>query len=97
MDIKRMCYELYKADWKHCHISFERELETIQDYFVGLIDAYTEYTYEDYLDEFGYNGELYVCYEEFCESEYLDEEYMCSLLGYDDLIIWYKKDIKEEN
>ena len=98
MDIKRMCYELYKVDWKRTHnITAEREIETIQDYFVGLVDAYDEYTYEDYLNEFGYNGELYVCFEEFCEAEYLEEDYITSLLGYDDLLIMYKNDIKEEN
>lgn len=97
MDIKRMCYELYKIDWKLSHnITAEREMEAIQDYFVGLVDAYTEYPYEDYLEEFGYNGELYVCFEEFCEAEYLDEDYIINLLGHDDLIILYKKDIKEE-
>lgn len=97
MDIKRMCYELYKVDWKRSHrITADREMEAIQDYFVGLIGAYTEYPYELYLNEFGYNGELYVCFEEFCEAEYLDEDYIVNLLGYDDLIALYKEDIKEE-
>lgn len=81
MNIKRMCYELYKVDWKRSHnITAEKEMEAIRDYFFGLVDAYDVYTYEDYLNDFGYDGELYVCYEEFLENEYQDEEYMREIL-----------------
>ena len=94
MNIKRTCYKLYKTDWKHCHITDQKELETMQDYFAGLINSVIEYSYEEYLNEFGYDGEMYVCYEEFCDNEYLDEEYMCNLLGHDNLIMLYKKDVE---
>lgn len=106
--IKQLCYELYKIDWKHSHmITKEREMDSIKKYheilddLTSLVDD-TEYTYDDYLEEFGYNGELYVCYDEFCDAEYQDKEYMCSLLGdnkklvdvyYED--IYYYEYIKE--
>ena len=94
--ISRLCYELYKVDWKHSHmITAEREMDSIKDYYEGLVDGDTEYTYNDYLEEFGYNGELYVCYEEFLDAEYLDEDYICNLLDNRNLIDMYRKDIKE--
>ena len=94
MDIRKLCYELYKIDWKHSHmITKEREMDSIKDYYEGLID--NEYTYEDYIEEFGYDGELYVCFEEFCDAEYYDVDYMRTLLDNDKLINIYHKNIKE--
>ena len=96
MDIRKLCYELYKIDWKHSHmITKEREMNSIKDYYEGLIDNDSEYTYEDYIEEFGYDGELYVCYEEFCDAEYYDVDYMRTLLDNDELINIYHKDIEE--
>ena len=96
MDIRKLCYELYKIDWKHSHITKEREMDSIKDYYEGLIDNDSEYTYEDYIEEFGYNGELYVCFEEFCDAEYYNVEYMRTLLDNDRLINIYHEDIEEE-
>ena len=96
MNIRKLCYELYKIDWKHSHITKEREMDSIKDYYEGLIDNDSEYTYEDYIEEFGYDGELYVCYEEFCDAEYYDVDYMRTLLDNDKLINIYHEDIKEE-
>ncbi len=98
--ISMLCYELYKVDWKHRHmITADREMDSIKDYYEGLADMDdmddAEYTYNDYLEEFGYDGELYVCYEEFLENEYRDGDYMCSLLDNEKLIAMYHKDIKE--
>ena len=96
MNIRKLCYELYKNDWKHSHITKEREMDSIKDYYEGLIDNDSEYTYEDYIEEFGYDGELYVCFEEFCDAEYYDVDYMRTLLDNDKLINIYHKDIEEE-
>lgn len=94
--ISKLCYELYKVDWKHCHmITPEREMDSIKDYHEGLVGNDTDYTYNDYLEEFGYDGELYVCYEEFLDAEYMDEDYICSLLDNEKLIAMYRKDRKE--
>ena len=96
MDIRKLCYELYKIDWKHSHITKEREMDSIKDYYEGLVDNDSEYTYEDYIEEFGYGGELYVCFEEFCDAEYYDVDYMRTLLDNDKLINIYHEDIEEE-
>ena len=94
--VSKLCYELYKINWKHSHmITAEREMDSIKGYYEGLVDSDTEYTYNDYLEEFGYDGELYVCYEEFLDTEYMDEDYICSLLDNEKLIAMYRKDIKE--
>lgn len=86
--IKKLCYELYKIDWKRKHITFDIEMDNIKDYYDGLVDdGYTDYTYEDYVCEFGYNGRLYACYEEFLEEEYLDTFYMIGLLDNNDKLV----------
>ena len=90
MDISKLCYELYKKDWTDKHISKERQYEAVRDYYNGLVDSDEEYTFEHYLAEFGYNGELYVCYNEFLNAEYLDKEYMNSLLKEENLIKKYE-------
>ena len=95
--ISRLCYELYKVGWKQYHINAEIEKKSIKDYYAFLIEEDLNgnlYTYDDYLEEFGYDGELYVCYEEFCETEYLEEDYICGLLDNEKLIAMYYKDIK---
>jgi len=71
-------------------------MDSIKDYYESLVDMDdTEYTYNDYLEEFGYDGELYVCYEEFLENEYLEDDYICGLLDNEKLIAMYYKDIRE--
>ena len=97
MNISKLCYELYKVDWKHYHmITNDTEMDSIKDYYEGLVDDDTEYTYEDYLNEFGYGGELYVCYEEFCDTEYRDKEYMCRLLDNEKMIKLYYEDVDND-
>lgn len=96
--ISRLCYELYKLDWKRSHmITTEIEMDFLKDYYEGLADHEdTEYTYEDYLEEFGYNGELYVCFEEFLETEYLEDDYMTRLLNNVELSAMYYDDISKQ-
>ena len=97
--ISRLCYELYKIDWKHSHmITKEREMDSIKNYYEELAEAGLDeeaYAYHYYLEELGYDGELYVCYEEFLDAEYMDEDYICSLLDNEKLIAMYHNDIKE--
>lgn len=79
MEIKKLCYDLYKLKWKEEHCTYEQIKELTIDYHL-YTDDYDEFTYEDYLNEFGYNGELYADFYEFETNEYLDEEYMKNLL-----------------
>lgn len=97
MQIAHLCYELYKLDWESDHkITPKRKRDALFDYYKGLVDDDETYTYEDYLDEFGYDGEIYACYDEFLDNEYLDDEYMHILLkGHTKLIKLYYKDVED--
>ena len=75
-------------------ITPEREMNAIKDYYEGLIDDESEYSFEDYLEEFAYDGELYMCFAEFCDAEYLDVDCICGLLDNEELIEIYRKDIE---
>lgn len=92
--ISKLCYALYKVDWLNDHISPQREVAAIKDYYENVIDD-AAYIYDDYLEEFGYDGELYVCYEEFLDNEYQDDTYICGLLKDEELIEKYYQDLKE--
>ena len=95
--ISKLCYKLYQVDWKRNNITTDIEIDNIKDYYEGLVDNDTDYTYEDYVSEFGYGGYLYACYDEFCESEYLDKDYICGLLDDDKLIQMYLEDIEKSS
>lgn len=97
-NIPYLCYELYKNDWEQTHIKDKKSF--IIDYFNGLIDSVSsnEFTFNDYIEEFGYNGEIYSCFEEFKDNEFLDEDYIRSLLDDNNYGVYldYIKDIDLE-
>lgn len=100
MNISKLCYELYKIDWKKRNITPEIEADTMKDYYELLISDEiepAEYTYDDYLDEHGYSGSLYVCYDEFCDIEYHNTDYMEQLLSNNVLISLYFADINSDD
>lgn len=77
-DIARLCYALYKEDW-HTRISKDRKQDALKNaYEAGE-------SLEEYLDESGYDGELYVCFDEFKTAEFKNEEYIKGLLDNDKL------------
>lgn len=81
-EVLRQCiYRLYKVDWIYSHISKQQQLDQVVDYFEGLVDLPDDYSYEDYLEEFGYScGDIYACYEEFIDYEYKDTVFIGNLL-----------------
>ena len=93
-NMRRNAYELYKADWMS-RISTERRLDLIRNHIQESILEFpneTEYTsLEEYIEDVGFNGELYVCYDEFLNAEYKDEEYMRELFSNDYIFNAYKK------
>lgn len=85
------CYELYKIDWIQSHILSDRFFEKYQQYVLDYqwdlldgwdMDYWTENkpSFDEWLFENGFDGEIYVCFNEFIEYEYLDENYMKELL-----------------
>ena len=92
MNIAKLCYELYKIDWME-RIPAEQKKETLRNYYDEIAEDNfdsTEFTFEDYLVERGYNGECYVYFQEFFNGEFLDEEYMRELLTENQYIDYLK-------
>ncbi len=89
-------YDIYKTDWLYSHISSQMAKDNIANYY-EMMDADflspEEYSYEDYVNEFGFNYESYVSYEEFMENEYQNKEYINELLkDYPQLLEEYNKE-----
>lgn len=83
MNIENLCYELYKIDWMD-RISTECKKDTLKNYYEAISEkgiSEKEYTFNNYLLDFGYNGECYVGFEEFLDFEFLDAAYMKTLLN----------------
>lgn len=94
-DIAKLCYELYKIDWMR-RISADRQIyaykdwyekeyephvSTIHNTYTGEAEPYYDgLTFENWIEEFGYDGNIYVSYEEFLDTEYQNEEYIRVLL-----------------
>lgn len=81
-ELKKAAYELYKQDWLYEHVSPGRQMESLREYYEMSEEDESAYEdYDDYLFENGYNGELYVCFDEFLGAEFQDIGYMEYLLG----------------
>lgn len=100
MLIYQLVYELYKIDWMR-RISADRQMDALKDYYEHLEsdwyylnDRETIMSFDKYICEFGYDGEIYVCLEEFYNNEYLDRDYVKQLLGNDKLYAEYEEHLK---
>ena len=87
-DISKIAYALYKQDWVDCHTTPWQRLQSIREYHDYVQECHDEgetpMSYEEYLFDYGFQGSLYVCYEEFCDEEYHDIGYIKHLLGDDE-------------
>ena len=84
-NIQRLAYELYKTNWM-ARISTERQLDALKNYYElqRESEAHNQsYSYDmnDYIQESGYDGEIYACFDEFLDNEYLDKDIMRGLLN----------------
>ena len=84
MNIKQIAYEKYKLDWMKRHgytlADLIRELQSCveeadEDETIDLNEIFQDWEFD-----FGFHSEIWVCYEEFLESEYQDKEYMREIL-----------------
>ena len=94
--IRKLCYTLYKVDWRRNHVTDEMEAQSVKDYYNVKDSSRADYTYEDYLDEFGYCGTMmYASYNEFIHNEYLQKKYINTLLMDDEeLVAMYREDVE---
>lgn len=96
LNIKFVAYVLYKQHWMK-RVSPERQLATVQEYLDSVApEDRGDYTLADYIYEQGYNGELYVCYEEFLDVEYKDINFMREILRDEDVWQAYLDDISDD-
>lgn len=92
MDIKKIAYEKYKLDWMLHHgytlTDLMNELESLRDDTdpINLLFIFWE-------EEYGFGSEIWVCYQEFLDNEYLDEGYMKQLLTWEEYEK-YQEDLK---
>ena len=97
MSLSKIVYELYKQDWIDTHTTEKERINSLRDYYSFAkqsIDNYNKYSsYEDWLSDFGFNGSIYSCYEEFLDNEYNDKEYIFNLLGDAKLFDLYCKNV----
>lgn len=101
--VRKELYRLYQLDWMMYHNqsvdSVIRECQNIADEYIS--EDYGEDISLDLREEFnerGFDGSMYVCFDEFLGAEYLNEKYMSELMersplyagGF--LVKWYKSD-----
>lgn len=87
--IEELSYELYKIDWMR-RISADTQSNTLKNYYQEIEPEDRDtYTYDEYVWEYGYAGQLYVDFDEFLCNEYQDDEYMKTLLVNGNLIAEY--------
>ena len=77
--LKDLAYEMYAEDWMQ-RINFERQKKARHDYYEALKDN-PDLSFDDFIFENGYDGEIYACFDEFLDAEYQDVDYMKTLLS----------------
>lgn len=78
--IARLAYELYKEAWVQ-NISPKTIQNTKAEYGKAFVNGDFDGSLSEYINEYGYGGQLYVCLDEFLNAEYRDTEYMKELFA----------------
>lgn len=97
--IREFAYALYKQEWLDDNTNKDMRLDSLKNYYSYrkecVEEGYSADSYNKWLEDVGFDTGCYVCFEEFCNNEYLDEEYIYSLLDNSELIEIYKKDVEK--
>ena len=84
-ELKEYCYKLYRFDWMRSHgydiEDIIKQLEIIYHDTWDDEDRNPENLYKEFEEEFGFSGSLWVCFDEFCNAEFLDADYVDYLLS----------------
>ena len=84
-NIYKLLYSLYKLDWMCSHnITKQQEIDTLFTFFDYVEESEVSMDYanfEDFLMNYGFSGEIYCCFDEFCDNEFKDSDYMLYLIG----------------
>ena len=68
-------YETYKYNWIKEHINPETLYNEYLQFLLEKINNDSNETFENYLFNYGFKGEIYVSYDEYINNEYNEEEW----------------------
>lgn len=94
MNIRRLCYKLYKLDWLYRRTNYTTLANELKNYYKVCAENNIStllYTFKEYLDELELSG---ASYDEFLLDIYTKEYYMQYLLNDEDLIEIYLNDLQ---
>ena len=91
MNIKKRVYERYQTWWMMSHDIKVTDISLLADEWRADAEEYQ--TFADYIEEQGFDGSIWACFEEFISAEYLDMEFVSMLLPEDALYKEYLKDL----
>ena len=81
MSISEIAYEKYRLEWMISHgYSLKDLIAEIEMMSDENPDHSISTLFDDWEYGFGFNSEIWCSYDEFCEAEYLDTDYMQALL-----------------
>lgn len=80
-DTLNACYQLYCFDWCCTHLTKEEVTKTIVEYNEAKDNYEDDYTILNYINDFGFHNECFVCKNEFEHAEFKDTGYMMYLLA----------------
>lgn len=92
--IQQIAYEKYQLDWMLRHgYSLQDLMQELHEYQCGSEDSkIVPAIFNDWQKDSGFHGELWACFDEFCETEYRDSQYIKFLLTENEYAE-YKKNI----
>lgn len=100
MDITKIAYEKYRLDWMIRHNHTLTELMEFME--VAQLDAPTAFArvlFSYWESNCGFDGELWACYDEFMQTEFLNVAYMENILTnteFDVYVEWLASQEPEE-
>lgn len=92
--IEQIAYDKYQLDWmKNHNYSLETLVAELGIYVGRFSDTPLTIEFETRQSDRGFDGTIWVCFSEFLDNEYQDEDYMKSLLNEEEFNR-YKKEIE---
>ena len=101
IEISKVAYQRYKDDWIATHTSESDRRQAQAEYLeyqeeCNRLDQEAD-SFDEWIEDVGYGGSIYVCYDEFCDIEYHDKAYMRDLLVDKALVALYYRDIESDD
>ena len=96
MNIKKIAYEKYKLDWLMKHgYTLTDLIDKLDELKADCEDNISvELLFDVWEKDYGFSSEIWVCYQEFIDNEYLDAGYMKQLLNWEEYEK-YQEDVEE--